>query len=319
MEEVRKVIDEKSKIEALRTNLKSVIYGKEKIIDLILASFFAGGHVLIEDAPGMGKTTLGQALARSISGKFKRIQFTSDMLPQDLIGYNVYSPESGSLLFRHGPLFANVVLADEINRTNPKTQAALLEAMSEKCVTVDNNTHKLPNPFFVIATQNPYEFHGTFPLPESQLDRFNMKVPIGYPDFDSEIRIVANKAVNDPLNDTAPLLTSEHILQIMESVSKVNCNDSLDGYIVSIVRASRTHKMLRLGASPRSAISLKKTAMALAFIEGRHHVIPDDVKFLAPYLLSHRMFLAEETNGSENSRVLWSIVLEILESINVPQ
>ncbi len=312
------VMDIHEKIEALRTNLTRVIYGKEEVIDLILASFFSGGHVLIEDAPGRGKTTLGQALARSISGKFKRIQFTSDMLPQDLLGYSIYTHESNTLTFNAGPIFANVVLADEINRTNPKTQAALLEAMSERMVTLENSSHRLPDPFFVIATQNPFEFHGTFPLPESQLDRFNLKVSLGYPDLKSELKILNSKIMRDPLDDIDTVIDTKQVLQIMNSCKMIICDPEIDRYIVEIVQATRDHPLLRLGASPRCSISMKKTSAALALLKGRTFILPDDVKFLSPFILSHRIFVSEDMEGSGKSDVRGRVVSEILDAIPVP-
>jgi MoxR-like ATPase len=304
-------MDIREKIGALRTNLKSVIYGKEEVIDLILASFFSGGHVLIEDAPGRGKTTLGQALAKSISGKFKRIQFTSDMLPQDLLGYSIFSHETTSLTFNAGPIFANVVLADEINRTNPKTQAALLEAMSERRVTIDNSSYKLPEPFFVIATQNPFEFHGTFPLPESQLDRFNMKVSLGYPDLESELKILGRKILRDPLDDIETVIDAKQVVLIMESSKAIICDPSIDRYIVEIVRATRNHPL-------RCSISIKKTSAALALLKGRTYILPDDVKFLAPFILTHRIFVGEDIEGTGHMEVRNKVISEIIEEIPVP-
>ncbi|RMG58746.1 MAG: MoxR family ATPase [Deltaproteobacteria bacterium] len=311
-------MEEKRKIDALTENLRSVIFGKDETIRLLLCAFFAGGHVLVEDSPGLGKTSLARALAGSIDGSFRRIQFTSDMLPQDIIGYSVFNPEKRVMEFRKGPLFANVVLADEINRTNPKTQAAFLEAMSEGSVTVDAVTHPLPDPFFVIATQNPFEFHGTFPLPESQLDRFTMKVSLGPPDRESEIRILQEKFREDPISSIRPVLTPEEVKGLRRIVTEVHVDRSIDEYIVEIVRATRRSPLIRLGASPRCAVGLKKTAAARALIEGRDFVTPDDVKSVARAVVAHRIFLKGDVSIPTGEDPRGKIVDEILDSTPSP-
>ncbi|MBP2675661.1 MAG: MoxR-like ATPase, partial [Deltaproteobacteria bacterium] len=273
-----------------RANVESVLLGKREAVDLALASFLAGGHILLEDVPGTGKTTLARALSAGISGTFRRLQFTSDLLPQDIIGVHILGEDRRSFVFTPGPLFANIVLADEINRGNPRAQSALLEAMSERQVTVDNRTYRLPDPFLVIATQNPYEQHGTYPLPESQLDRFNLRLRLDYPDRDSETRLIRENTLFTMRNGIPSALLPEQVLSLRDEVDRVAVHDAVIDYIQRIAAATRIHPAVRLGASPRSAIGLKSTSQALARLEERDHVTPGDVRRVAPAVLCHRVF-----------------------------
>jgi MoxR-like ATPase len=297
-----------------RTNVESVLLGKREAVDLAMASFLAGGHILLEDVPGTGKTTLARALSAGISGAFRRIQFTSDLLPQDIIGVHILDVDRKSFVFSPGPLFANVVLADEINRSNPRAQSALLEAMSERQVTVDNRTYPLPDPFLVIATQNPYEQHGTYPLPESQLDRFNLRLRLDYPDRESELRLIHENSLLTQRNGIPPTLLPGQIRSLREEVDNVTVRETVVDYIQRITAATRTHPAVRLGASPRSAIGLKSTSQALARIEGRDHVTPGDVRRVAPAVLCHRLF-PRGGGGTEAAR---AILEEVLSVVPVP-
>jgi MoxR-like ATPase len=253
-----------------------------------LVTLFARGHLLIEDVPGVGKTTLAHALARSFNCAFKRIQFTSDMLPSDVLGISIFSQHTQAFEFRPGPIFANIVLADEINRTTPKTQSALLEAMNEYQVTVDSRTHALPQPFIVMATQNPIEHHGTYPLPESQLDRFLMRLRVGYPAAESEREILRNFADTEPLEKVEPVMTAEEVVEAQRAVRRVAVDDALVSYALSIVEKTRQHEHLSLGVSPRGSMSLYRAAQTLAMLEGRNYCIPDDFKRLLLPVFAHR-------------------------------
>ena len=257
--------------------LGQVIRGKPEVVRLSLVCLLSKGHLLIEDVPGVGKTTLGQALARSVNGQFHRVQFTSDMLPSDVLGVTIYNVHSGEFEFKPGPIFSNFLLADEINRTTPKTQSALLEAMNELQVTIDGTSHSMKQPFMVIATQNPVEHHGTYPLPESQLDRFLLRLRIGYPDPVSEKEILRN-SVDFAGAAMQPVLSGEDVIRLQEQVHLVKMDDSLTDYIIAIVEKTRTHESLSLGVSPRGAQALYRSAQALALLEGRDYAIPDDIK-----------------------------------------
>jgi MoxR-like ATPase len=272
----------------VQQSVQSVIRGKDDVIRLALVGLLARGHLLIEDVPGVGKTTLAHALARSFNCAFQRIQFTSDMLPSDVIGVSVFSQQTQRFEFRPGPIFANIVLADEINRTTPKTQSALLEAMNENQVTVDNHTSPLPQPFMVMATQNPIEHHGTYPLPESQLDRFLMRLKIGYPSAESEKEILQNFAESDPLANIRPVMTAAEVVEIQNQVRRVRVDEELVNYTLAIVEKTRQHEYLSLGVSPRGSMMLYRAAQALAFLEGRDYCIPDDFKRLILPVFSHR-------------------------------
>ncbi len=298
-----------------RANVEAVLLGKREAVDLAMASFLAGGHILLEDVPGTGKTTLARALSAGISGTFRRIQFTSDLLPQDIIGVHILDTDRKSFVFSPGPLFANVVLADEINRGNPRAQSALLEAMSERQVTVDNRTYPLPDPFLVIATQNPYEQHGTYPLPESQLDRFNLRLRLDYPDRDSERRLIRENNLLTMRNGIPSAMMPEQVRSLREEVDRVAVHDAVVDYIQRIASATRNHPAVRLGASPRSAIGLKNTSQALARMEERDHVTPGDVRRTAPAVLCHRMFPRGGAAGTEAAR---AILEEILATVPAP-
>ncbi|HQC52843.1 MAG TPA: MoxR family ATPase [Lentisphaeria bacterium] len=276
---------------SLRANLTSVMQGKDDIVDLLLTALLANGHVLLEDVPGVGKTTLAKALATSIQGAYNRIQFTPDMLPADITGGMIYSPKSGDFTFRAGPVFCNVLLGDEINRASPRTQSALLEAMSERQVSIEGAARPLPELFLVIATQNPIEFHGTYPLPEAQLDRFAMRLAIGYPDADSECRIVLEQRKRHPLQDLQTVATLADITNAQQQVRDIAMEPTVLRYLTDIVRATRTDPKVTLGASPRASLDLYRAAQARAFLNNRDYVLPDDIKALAVPVIAHRLSL----------------------------
>jgi len=303
----------------VQQSVQTVIRGKDEVIQLALVSLLARGHLLIEDVPGVGKTTLAHALARSFNCAFQRIQFTSDMLPSDVIGISVFSQQTQRFEFRPGPIFANIVLADEINRTTPKTQSALLEAMNENQVTVENRTTVLPQPFMVMATQNPIEHHGTYPLPESQLDRFLMRLKIGYPSADSEKEILQNFAQSDPLANIRPVMTAAEVVEIQNQVRRVKVDEELVNYALAIVEKTRQHEYLSLGVSPRGSMSLYRAGQALAFLEGRSYCIPDDFKRLILPVFSHRCVVSSRYVSTLKKSDQAEAVLEgIIESTPVP-
>jgi MoxR-like ATPase len=302
--------------ETLNANLGKVIIGKEDVLSLTIIAFLCQGHVLIEDVPGVGKTMLARSLAKSLGCEFKRIQFTPDMLPSDVTGVSIYNQNSREFEFRPGPIMAQIVLADEINRATPKTQSSLLEAMEEHQITVDGLTHILPEPFMVLATQNPIEYEGTFPLPEAQLDRFLMRIDLGYTSLSNEIKILEEQQITHPIETIAPVVSLDEILEAQEVVKHVHVSDPIKRYIVEMVRETRDHPEVYLGASPRGSLSLFQVGQARAALDGRDYVLPDDVKRLAPYVLSHRVVVspaARLTNVSAEK-----IVREILESLAVP-
>jgi MoxR-like ATPase len=306
-------------VSQLQRSIARAIYGKEEAIQLSLITLLARGHLLIEDVPGVGKTTLAQALAKSFHCSFQRIQFTSDLLPSDVLGVSVYNPESREFEFRPGPIFANVVLADEINRTTPRTQSALLEAMNEAQVTVDGKTLMLPQPFLVIATQNPIEHHGTYPLPESQLDRFLMRIKMGYPSYETELEILRKRATDDALSSLEPVAGIQDVLSMQEAVAHVKVDTSLHDYALEIVNRTRKSEQLALGVSPRGTLMLQRAAQARAFLEGRSYCLPDDFKHLAVAVFSHRVVTSSRhASLQKKSETTESVLREIVDSVPVP-
>jgi MoxR-like ATPase len=298
-------------IAQLMANLETIIVGKQHSIRLVLVALLSGGHVLLEDVPGVGKTLLAKALAHSIDGKFQRIQCTPDLLPNDLTGTNIWNPQERKFEFLPGPVFANVLLADEINRATPRTQSALLEVMEETQVTVDGISHIVADPFFAIATQNPMESHGTFPLPEAQLDRFALTLSLGYPTAQEELQMLQRTRTGVRLNALKPCISLEQVRQLQQACRTVRVEESLQQYMIDLVRATRQSPEIRLGASPRGTVMLQRTTQALAFLEGRDYVLPDDVKFLAPYVLSHRII----PMGGQHPK---GMIERLLKSIPIP-
>jgi MoxR-like ATPase len=300
----------------LKQNLQSVIYGKSECIDVMIVCLLAGGSVLIEDVPGVGKTTLAKALAKSIDAKFRRIQFTPDLLPADILGGSIYNPVSGDFRFDPGPIFCNILLADEINRASPRTQSALLEAMNESQATIEGKRHPLPKPFMVIATENPIEFHGTYPLPEAQMDRFLVRLAIGYPAAEVEVDILKSHALTEPLDKIEPVLGLEQAQQIQQEAAGVHVDDSILEYIVEIVHATRRDNRLALGVSTRGTLMMSRAARARAYFQKRDFVIPDDVLWLVPHVLPHRILLTTKTRHS--GITARQIVMDIVGRIKVP-
>ena len=300
----------------LKGNLSGVIQGKDEALDLLIVALLAGGSVLMEDVPGVGKTTLAKSLALSIDAAFSRLQFTPDLLPADILGGSIYNPKDGDFSFRPGPIFANVLLADEINRASPRTQSALLEAMGEAQATIEGTRHKLPSPFLVLATQNPLEFHGTYPLPEAQLDRFLLLLNLGYPDADTEVSMLYALAEAHPVDSLGPVLDKEQVLSMQQAVRKVKVEESVSRYIVELVNATRLNASLKLGASPRASLMLFRAAQAAAFLDGREYSLPDDVQRVAPHVLAHRLVLTSKAKYGSVTKV--EVVRDILEAVKVP-
>ena len=298
-------------IERLKQNLGKTIVGKADAIRLVLVAVLSGGHALLEDVPGVGKTLLAKSLARSIDGKFQRIQCTPDLLPTDITGTNIWNPRSGEFEFLPGPVFANVLLADEINRATPRTQSALLEVMEEKQVTVDGVSRNVPAPFFVIATQNPIEYQGTFPLPEAQMDRFTLSLTLGYPAALEELQMLERLSDSFAVEDLQPCISLEEVQELRRLCAGVKVEGSLKQYIVDLVRSTREDEEITLGVSPRGAVALHRALQALAFMEGRDYGTPDDVKYLAPHVLSHRLIPA----GGKRAK---AIVDKLLRSVPIP-
>ena len=305
-----------AQIRQVVSQVESVIVGKRDTVELAVISLLCNGHLLIEDIPGVGKTTLAKTLALSLGCEFKRIQFTPDLLPSDITGTSIYNQKNGEFEFRGGPVFANVVLADEINRATPKTQAALLECMEEVQVTSDGITHPLPRPFFVIATQNNIEHAGTYQLPEAQLDRFLMRVSIGYPTPEDEVRILDAQTKSHPLGRVRATISTEELLSLQDAVRAVHVSPSVQTYIVEIVTATRTHGQIEIGASPRGSLALLHAAQSHAAAQGRAFVLPDDVKKLAPFVLAHRVVLSPEARARAIKDT--SVIADILNRVPVP-
>ena len=298
-------------IERLTENLGRTIVGKTDAIRLVLVALLAGGHALLEDVPGVGKTLLAKSLARSIDGRFQRIQCTPDLLPTDITGTNIWNQGSREFEFLPGPVFANILLADEINRATPRTQSALLEVMEEQQVTVDGVSRPVPKPFFVIATQNPIEYQGTFPLPEAQMDRFMLSLSLGYPTEEEELQMLQRHQDGMTVSELSPCISTQEVLELRRLCSQVKVEKSLQQYILNLVRASRESEEVTLGVSPRGTVALQRTAQALAFLDGRDYIIPDDVKLLAPHVLSHRLIPA----GGRRAK---PIVEQLLRSVSIP-
>lgn len=311
--------DPNAKIYELRKAIESVIRGKPETVKLALVTLFAGGHLLIEDVPGIGKTTLANAVARSLDLTIQRIQFTSDLLPSDVLGISIFNQRSGDFEWKPGPIFSNIVVADEINRATPKTQSALLEAMAEEQVTVEGISRRLPLPFMVIATQNPTEHHGTYPLPESQLDRFTLRLHIGYPSPIDEMAILRDRENLDPLDLVEPVLSQAELISLQENVSNVRVDDVLVEYLLKIVEATRQNDTVELGISPRGSLALFRSAQSLALVEGRDYCIADDMKRLVVPCFAHRMIIGARPSGlRQKTREAEQILHEILQRIEVP-
>jgi MoxR-like ATPase len=306
------------RVDELRKNIGRVIKGKPDAISLAIITLLARGHLLIEDAPGVGKTILAQSLAMSIHSSFQRIQFTSDLLPSDILGVPVYNPQKGTFDFKPGPIFTNIVLVDEINRTSPKTQSSLLEAMNEFQVSVDGQTYPLPQPFMVVATQNPLEYQGTYPLPESQLDRFMMRTHMGYPPLAEEKEILTHTRIEEEVKKLQPVMSGQEVIDLQLKADEIQVRDEIINYVMAIVTATRNSDQLRLGVSPRGGLFLLRAAKSKALVEGRNYCIPDDVKSLALPILTHRIIPASgyEINGYHEE--VERLLMEILDHISVP-
>lgn len=308
-----------AKIQQVQQAIETIVRGKPEAVKMALVCLLAEGHLLIEDVPGVGKTTLAHSLARVFACSFRRIQFTSDLLPSDILGVSVFSQTSQTFDFRRGPIFANIVLADEINRTTPKTQSALLEAMSEGKVSADSQTHPLPRPFMVVATQNPVEHHGTYPLPESQLDRFLLRIRMGYPENSAEKDILRQRNRTPGVDLIQPVMSAEDILEAQASAAEIRVDESLLDYIMAIVEATRRSEFLMIGVSPRGSLALRRSAQALAYFEGRDYCIPDDVKRLVLPVLAHRVIVSSKYSSPyKRSEGAEAILAEILQSVEVP-
>ncbi len=304
-------------IAKLRENISRVVLGQAEVVRLTVVALLAGEHILLEDVPGVGKTLVGKAVARSLASEFRRIQFTPDLLPGDITGSSIYSAESRQFAFNAGPIFANIVLADEINRATPRTQSALLEAMSERQVSVDGQSHPLPRPFMVIATQNPVEFEGTYPLPESQLDRFLLRIPMGYPSREVELQVLLNHRDGEPVDTLQPAIDGREVIELQAAVRKVAVDAALNGYLLEIVLATRKCEELHVGASTRGALALYRAAQAAALIAGREYVVPDDIKTLAVPVLAHRVIPKGYLHGGQRQAVE-SLVERLVEEVPVP-
>ena len=305
-----------SKIRSIADEVEKVIVGKRDVVKLLLIALLSGGHVLIEDVPGVGKTTLAMALSKSMGLVCKRAQFTPDVMASDITGFTMFDKEKNSFEYRQGLVMCNIFLADEINRTSPKTQSALLESMEEKTVTVDSKTYKLPSPFMVVATQNEVGYVGTYPLPEAQLDRFLMKISMGYPTLEQEIDIITDRQHENPLTSIKPICDKDELNSIIEGVRSINIENSIYEYIVRLVASTREHKSVMLGASPRASLMLMRAAQSCAFVSGRAYVIPEDVLKMTPHVLSHRLILTQEAKIRKIDEL--DVLKEIAKTINPP-
>lgn len=306
----------REKLAALQANLGGVIQGKPESLEQVALALAAGGSILMEDVPGVGKTTLAKALALSVDAAFHRIQFTPDLLPADILGTSIYNPRDGSFAFRRGPVFCNVLLADEINRASPRTQSALLEAMSEGQATIEGERHVLPEAFMVIATQNPVEYHGTYPLPEAQLDRFLMQIHLGYPAAEAEVKMLFAQSDRHPIDEVKPVLSLQDVLRIQAAVRSVFVEESIGAYVVALVNQTRMDGRLRLGVSPRGALMLFRAAQASAFMAGRRHVLPDDVQRLAVPVLAHRLILTSKSKYAGITKA--AVIADAVNEVRVP-
>lgn len=304
-------------IQKLKTNVERVFIGKPDTLDMVFVGLFSNGHIIIEDVPGVGKTVLAQAVAKSIDCKFQRIQFTPDLLPSDILGVSIYQENLGEFVFKPGPIFGNIILADEINRATPRTQSSLLEAMNASQVTIDGVTRPLKRPFMVVATQNPFEYEGTYPLPESQLDRFLMRIEVGYPGMAGEKQILASQKLAHPLSEIQPVIAGAEVVEIQQRVREVAVDDSLVDYLLAITMGTRSAQGLDVGASPRASLFLYRSAQALAFLRGRTYCVPDDIKQLAVPVLAHRL-ISHTHAGSNRFAACRQVVNDILSSTPVP-
>ncbi len=294
-----------------------VVTGQTIVIRQLLSAFLTGGHVLLEDYPGTGKTTLAKALSKTVGAGFQRVQFTPDLLPTDILGASVYNQQNQEFVVYKGPIFTNILLADEINRASPRTQSALLEAMGEAQVSIEGERFELEQPYFVIATQNPVEFHGTYPLPEAQMDRFALRLSLGYLSPEDEIELITARNASDPLDAVEPVISVDHVLEFRRTAASVSVSDELKSYLVRLVAATRDHEHIELGASPRASLTLLKSAQALALIDGLDYVVPDHVQELAPLVLAHRISVRAESKFAGTSPT--TLVAELLESVEVPK
>jgi len=310
------MINQANKVQGIINNIENVIVGKRKTIELCLTAILAKGHILLEDVPGVGKTMLVRTIAKTIDADYKRIQFTPDLLPSDITGVSIYHPEARQFIFQPGPIMSSIILADEINRTTPKTQSALLEAMEERHVTVDGITHHLKEPFCVIATQNPIEYEGTFTLPEAQLDRFLLKLSLGYPTKEEEIAILDKFQFSSPIDELQAIISDSDVIKMQEEVKRVHIDQAIKSYIVQISIETRKHIQVNLGVSPRASLALMRACQSYAYIQGRDYVIPDDVKYLLPFVFEHRIHLKREYALEDNA--VRQVLKEIIGKVEVP-